>query len=122
MAGRRREDDRWRCGQRHGPRHRLALGRGTAGAIGIRLPLCFCHHPGRVLVDDLVFASMTMLLNHLLSITVWFPILGGVMVLATGGNDERAVFTRWFSLVLAVCTFALTLLLYIRFDHASAGM
>jgi len=62
-----------------------------------------------------------MLADHLLSLVIWVPILGGVAVLATGG-DARAPLARIVSLVVAAASFGLTLPLYARFDTGIADM
>ncbi len=61
-----------------------------------------------------------MLTQNLLSIAIWLPIIGGLVVLATGG-DDRAPVARLISLVVAVLTFLVTLPLYQHFNlHTSA--
>jgi NADH-quinone oxidoreductase subunit M len=61
-----------------------------------------------------------MLNQNLLSIAIWLPIIGGLVVLATGG-DDRAPVARLISLVVAVLTFLVTLPLYQHFNlHTSA--
>lgn len=57
----------------------------------------------------------------LLSLVIWAPILGGVLVLAAGHRGEREL-VRWLSLGVSVLTFLLSLPLYTRFDAASASM
>jgi len=56
----------------------------------------------------------------LLSILVWLPILGGLVVLAVG--DGRAPLVRRLSLGIAVLTFIASLPLWIRFDPTTAAM
>jgi NADH-quinone oxidoreductase subunit M len=57
----------------------------------------------------------------LLSVSIWLPILAGVVLLATG-RDENADAARWFALVAAVASFLVTLPLVGSFDTASAAM
>ncbi|MHB8353492.1 MAG: NADH-quinone oxidoreductase subunit M, partial [Burkholderiales bacterium] len=59
--------------------------------------------------------------NHLLSLSIWLPILAGVLVLATG-NENKACRTRWMALVGAVLSFAVTVPLYIGFSNDTAAM
>lgn len=60
-------------------------------------------------------------MDHLLSIAIWLPILGGVVVLATG-DDARAQVARPLALAIAVLTLFATLPLYTGFDAGSAAM
>jgi len=62
-----------------------------------------------------------MLTQNLLSIAIWLPIVGGLVVLATGG-DERAPVARVISLVVAILTFLVTLPLYQHFNMHTAAM
>jgi NADH-quinone oxidoreductase subunit M len=57
----------------------------------------------------------------LLSLVIWTPILGGVLVLATARRGEREL-VRWLSLGVSVLTFLLSLPLYTQFDATSASM
>ncbi|MDR2689963.1 MAG: NADH-quinone oxidoreductase subunit M [Azoarcus sp.] len=56
-----------------------------------------------------------------LSLAIWVPIIGGLVVLATG-SDRNAPLARTLALVTAVFGFAVTIPLYTRFDVASAAM
>ncbi len=56
-----------------------------------------------------------MVSQYILSIAIWLPIVGGVLVLATGG-DRNAPLARWLSLVVAVLTFIATIPLYTGFN------
>jgi len=58
---------------------------------------------------------------HYLSLSIWIPVLGGVLVLATG-SDRFAPWARRISLLVSLATFVTTLPLYTRFDAASAAM
>ena len=57
----------------------------------------------------------------LLSLSIWVPIIAGVLVLATG-SDRNAPLARWIALLGAILGFAVTLPLYTRFDPLSAIM
>ncbi len=56
-----------------------------------------------------------MLAEHVLSLAIFLPIMGGVAVLATGG-DRNADYARQLSLAVAVLTFLATLPLYTGFN------
>ncbi len=58
---------------------------------------------------------------HLLSLVIWTPIIGGLLVLATGG-DERASIARKIALAFSVVTFLFSLSLYSGFDKTTAVM
>ncbi|MEE8092913.1 MAG: NADH-quinone oxidoreductase subunit M [Gammaproteobacteria bacterium] len=57
----------------------------------------------------------------LLSILIWWPIVGGVAVLALGSN-ERAGMGKLVALIVSVLTFALSVFLYVDFDLTTAQM
>ncbi len=56
----------------------------------------------------------------ILSLTIWLPIIGGIMVLASGDKVPNA--TRWTALVVAILTFIVSLPLYFGFDITTADM
>ncbi|OQX42263.1 MAG: NADH-quinone oxidoreductase subunit M, partial [Candidatus Sedimenticola endophacoides] len=56
----------------------------------------------------------------ILSLTIWLPIIGGFLVLASG--DKAAGATRWTALAIAVLTFIVSLPLYSSFDPSTAQM
>lgn len=56
----------------------------------------------------------------LLSILIWFPIIGGFALLAYGEKHPGRV--RWAALVIAVVTFLLSIPLYTGFDSTTAQM
>ena len=56
-----------------------------------------------------------------LSLSIWVPIICGVLVLALG-RDSKAGFTRWLSLAGAVLSMLCTLPLIQHFDNAAHGM
>ena len=64
---------------------------------------------------------MTLLSQHLLSVLIWFPVVGGILVLASG-DDRRAGRVRWTALGVSVATFLLSVPLWSRFDRTRADM
>ena len=58
--------------------------------------------------------------SHTLSLSIWVPILAGVLVLCTG-DDKNAKMARWLALVGAMAGFLVTLPLYIGFDFSDGG-
>ncbi|MCR4332211.1 MAG: hypothetical protein NUV34_05835, partial [Sulfuricaulis sp.] len=62
-----------------------------------------------------------MLAEHLLSFVIFLPILGGVAVLATGG-DRNADYARQLSLAVAILTFLATLPIYSGFNTGTHAM
>ncbi len=63
------------------------------------------------------------MLNHLLSLLIWLPIIGGVVVLFTDRQGPlSAEVTRWVALIFAVLTFALSMVLYTHFNSDSWHM
>jgi NADH-quinone oxidoreductase subunit M len=56
----------------------------------------------------------------ILSITIWLPIIGGLLVLGSG--DKSPNVTRWLALFVAVATFFASLPLYSGFDMSTAQM
>ncbi|AKH20335.1 NADH-quinone oxidoreductase subunit M [Sedimenticola thiotaurini] len=56
----------------------------------------------------------------ILSLTIWLPIVGGLLVLASG--DKAANATRWTALTIAILTFLVSLPLYSSFDPSTASM
>jgi NADH-quinone oxidoreductase subunit M len=57
----------------------------------------------------------------LLSLVIWVPILGGILVLATG-NDKYAPIARWLALAFAILTFLLSIPLWTGFEIGTADM
>ena len=57
----------------------------------------------------------------LLSLAIWIPIFGGLLVLATG-SDRNAPLARALALLVAVAGFAVTVPLYLGFDTGTATM
>ncbi len=59
--------------------------------------------------------------SNLLSILIWLPILAGILILCTGG-DERAPVARKLALGFSVAVFILSLSLWAGFDKGTAAM
>jgi NADH-quinone oxidoreductase subunit M len=60
-----------------------------------------------------------MLNTSLLSILIWLPILGGVLVLLLG--DARLQAAKWVALLTSIATLALCMPLYLGFDGSTAA-
>ncbi len=58
----------------------------------------------------------------ILSLTIWVPIVAGVLVLALGHDDRRADGTRTLALIGALLGFLVALPLWTGFDTENAGM
>ena len=58
--------------------------------------------------------------SNIISLSIWVPILAGILVLAAG-SDTRASLTRWLALAGSVAGFLVTLPLYTRFDFGDGG-
>ena len=56
----------------------------------------------------------------LLSFTIWLPVIGGLLVLASG--DKAPQVSRWLALLVAVITFFVSLPLWTGFDSSLASM
>jgi len=59
--------------------------------------------------------------QNLLSVLIWLPIIGGLLVLATG-NDRNPAMTFKLGIGFALATFGLSIPLYTGFDTATAAM
>ena len=57
----------------------------------------------------------------LLSVVIWTPIFAGFALLAFSGQRYLS-WVRWGALLAALADFVLSLLLYVRFNNAEAGM
>ncbi len=55
-----------------------------------------------------------------LTLVIWLPIIGGVVVIASG--DKAPDLTKWLSLVFALLTFLFSLPLWTGFDSTTAAM
>ncbi len=66
------------------------------------------------------------MMQNILSLLIWLPIIGGVCVLALGdGNaatSARAGQMRWLTLIVSVLTFVLCIPFYAAFDNTTAVM
>ncbi len=60
------------------------------------------------------------MLSHILSLSIWVPIIAGVVVLAFG-NDKAPNLTRWLALIGSLLAFAITIPLYTHFNFADGG-
>ena len=62
----------------------------------------------------------------LLSILIWIPIVGGLLVIATGRRESadgsRLTVERWLALAISVLTFIISLSLYTNFEASTAAM
>ncbi len=56
----------------------------------------------------------------ILSVTIWLPIIGGLLVLMSG--DRAPGVSRWAALWIAILTFVLSIPLYTGFDSSTAQM
>jgi NADH-quinone oxidoreductase subunit M len=56
----------------------------------------------------------------ILSMTIWLPIIGGLLVLGSG--DKAPNVSRWLALIVAFATFLVSLPLYSGFDASTAQM
>jgi len=56
----------------------------------------------------------------ILTIIIWLPIFGGMLVLASG--DKAPNVTRWLAVIVAVLTFLLSVPLWTGFDASSSAM
>ncbi|HZV60815.1 MAG TPA: NADH-quinone oxidoreductase subunit M [Methylophilaceae bacterium] len=61
-----------------------------------------------------------MFASHVLSFSIWTPILAGILVLFTGG-DKNANLARWIALLGSIVSFIVTLPLYLWFDFSNGG-
>jgi NADH-quinone oxidoreductase subunit M len=62
----------------------------------------------------------TLLNQHVLSVSIWLPILAGVVVLLLG-SDKKPSFTRWLAFVASLAAFIATLPLYFNYDFAKGA-
>ena len=56
----------------------------------------------------------------ILSLSIWVPVLAGILVLLTG-DDKNARLARWLSLAGSIAGFLVTLPLYTRFNYTDGG-
>ena len=57
----------------------------------------------------------------LLSLVIWLPIIGGLVVLAVGAKENNSA-ARWSALVVSVITFLVSVPLFTAFDTGTAAM
>ncbi len=57
----------------------------------------------------------------LLSVLIWLPVVGALLVLATGSNTRWRL-DRWLALLISVLTFVFSVPLYLLFDTATSYM
>ncbi len=64
--------------------------------------------------------------EHLLSILIWLPVIGGVALIAIGDDNDaassRAGLMRIAALAVSVITFLISIALFAGFDNAATGM
>ena len=64
--------------------------------------------------------------QHLLSILIWLPIIGGVALIVIGDDQDvtssRAGLMRIVALTVTTATFLMSIALYVGFDNAATGM
>jgi NADH-quinone oxidoreductase subunit M len=58
--------------------------------------------------------------SNILSLSIWVPIVAGIVVLATG-DDRNAPIARWLALLGSIAGFVVTLPLFTRFDRSDGG-
>ena len=64
---------------------------------------------------------MNFLTDNLLTVITFLPLVGALILLFVGGEDENGKnLSRWVALVTTLVTFALSLLMWSRFDPANA--
>lgn len=59
--------------------------------------------------------------QHLLSILIWLPVIGGLLVLGTG-DDRGADIARKLGIGFSIITFLISIPLYTNFDNLGASM
>ncbi len=62
-----------------------------------------------------------MIASNLLSLSIWVPIVGAMIVLLTG-SDRNAALARIVALIVAVAGFLVTIPLYLNFDSSKSAM
>jgi NADH-quinone oxidoreductase subunit M len=69
---------------------------------------------------------MNIFSDHLLSVLIWLPILGGLMLLVIGDDGDsrsaKAGLMRMSALLVTLLTFIFSTILYIGFDNAALAM
>lgn len=64
---------------------------------------------------------MTLFENNLLSLVIWLPIFGAILVLATGG-DKNAPLAKKLALGFSLAEFVVSIPLFTRFDRTTSSM
>jgi NADH-quinone oxidoreductase subunit M len=66
--------------------------------------------------------AMSFVISHLLSILTFLPLFGALFILATRGSDKTVASTaRWVAMIVTLADFALSLLLWAKFDGSTAA-
>jgi NADH-quinone oxidoreductase subunit M len=65
--------------------------------------------------------SKVMIATNLLSLAIWVPIVGALLVLSTG-SDRNAGLAKVLALLVAIAGFLVTIPLYLGFDNGSSAM
>ncbi|MGA7674366.1 MAG: NADH-quinone oxidoreductase subunit M [Rhizomicrobium sp.] len=65
---------------------------------------------------------MSFVMSHLLSILTFLPLVGAAFILTTRGSDATvAVTARWVAMIVTLADFALSLLLWAKFDGSTSA-
>ena len=59
--------------------------------------------------------------EYALSLVIWLPVIGGIVVLATG-SDKNAPVARVLALLVSLLTLVASIPLYTEFNNATVGM
>src|SRR5262249_30677016 len=97
---------------------------GRAAAIGLCLPLRLRHADRRRAADQLVsLAGQVRIMSDwpILSVVTFLPLVGALLILVLRGEQEAvARNARYLALWTSLLTFLISLILWFRFDRASA--
>jgi len=65
---------------------------------------------------------MSFVMSHILSIITFFPLVGAAFILLTRGSESVAAKSaRWVAMIVTVIDFALSILLWVKFDGSTAA-
>jgi len=65
---------------------------------------------------------MNFFMSHILSIITFFPLVGAAFILLTRGSESVAAKSaRWVAMIVTVIDFALSILLWVKFDGSTAA-
>ena len=65
---------------------------------------------------------MNIIMSHILSIITFFPLVGAAFILLTRGSESVAAKSaRWVAMIVTVIDFALSILLWVKFDGSTAA-